>query len=98
MNPPPPPSRWSDLVSAARRDVPPPVSLDRLLQAARAQATAPAGVLEEFTALFASRRTLLAGGLAAAAALTLAAWQGMSLWDQVGPLADLLTGALGGLS
>jgi len=98
MNPTPPPSHWSDLVAAARRDGPPPVAFDRLLQAARAAAARPAGFLEEFTALFASRRALYAGGLATAAALALAVWQGMAVWDQAAPLADFLSATLGGLS
>lgn len=98
MNPTPPPSDWSGLVAAARRDGPPPVDFDRLLLAARAAAARPAGFLEEFTALFASRRALFAGGLTTAAALALAVWQGMALWEQAGPLADFLSASLGGAS
>jgi hypothetical protein len=98
MNPTPPPSRWSDLVATARRDGPPPVDFDHLLRAARATAARPAGMLEEFTALFASRRALCAVGLATAAALALAVWQGMAAWDQAGPLAEFFSATLGGLS
>lgn len=98
MNPTPPPSHWSDLVATARRDGPPPVDFDHLLLTARAAAARPAGFLEEFTALFASRRALYAGGLATAAALALAVWQGMAVWEQAGPLADFLTTTLGGAS
>jgi hypothetical protein len=85
-------------VASARRDGPPPVAWDHLLRGARTEAARPAGFLEEFAALFASRRALYVGGLATAAALALAVWQGMAAWDQAGPLAEFFSATLGGLS
>ena len=90
-----PPFRpWTELVRQARGDRPPAVDLAALLLAARASAPAapqPAGLLEEFTRVFANPPALWATAACAAAF----AWLGYSTWQQFGAWADVALGTLG---
>lgn len=94
--PSPEPAGWDDLVQRARRDAPAPVDLAALLRTVRAAvAASPAtpAFLDEFAALFATRRALFACAAAALACATLATWQTWSAWQELGPWADLTSAA-----
>jgi hypothetical protein len=90
--------RWQASLELARADMAPPVDVNALLRVVRqAPLETPAGVLAEFSRLFASRRIVSACLASAAALALLASWEAWTTWESL-PWAQLLVSATGGVS